>query len=51
MFYASYDTEADAYYFRAEASTPPSVKQINLGERTVMLDVDPYGKIIGVEVF
>ena len=51
MFHATYDPEADAYYFRTEASTPPSVKQIDLGERTVVLDVDPYGKIIGIEVF
>jgi uncharacterized protein YuzE len=48
--HSSYDGEADAYYFRAECQYP-SVKQIELGTRQVILDVDAYGRIIGVEVF
>lgn len=47
---ATHDPEADAFYFSAEC-TYPSVSQINLGSRKVVLDVDSYGRIIGVEVF
>ena len=46
---ATWDEEVDAYYFRAECQYP-SVKQIDLGNRQVTLDVDSYGRIIGVEV-
>lgn len=46
---ATYDETVDAYYFRAECQYP-SVKQIDLGTRHVVLDVDSYGRIIGVEV-
>ena len=47
--HGTWDEEADAYYFRAECQYP-SVKQIDLGSRQVILDVDAYGRIIGVEV-
>ena len=46
---ATWDEETDCYYFRAECQYP-SVKQIHLGSRQVVLDVDSYGRIIGVEV-
>lgn len=45
----TYDSEADAYYFKADCQWP-SVRQIGLGSREVILDVDAYGRIIGVEV-
>lgn len=47
--HAVWDEESDAYYFRAECQYP-SVRQISLGTRSVTLDVDSYGRIIGVEV-
>lgn len=47
---ATWDDEVDAYYFSGECNFP-SVKQIDLGQRRVILDVDSYGRIIGVEVF
>ena len=46
---ATWDEETDCYYFRAECQYP-SVQQIDLGKRRVILDVDSYGRIIGVEV-
>ncbi len=46
---ATWDQESDAYYFSGECSFP-SVRQIELGSRQVVLDVDSYGRIIGVEV-
>lgn len=48
---STFDSEADAYYFSAKELAPgESVKQIDLGTREVILDVDAYGQIIGVEV-
>jgi len=46
---ATWDQEVDAYYFHAQTNFP-SVKQISLGTREVILDIDSYGRIIGVEV-
>lgn len=47
---AAFDPDADAYYFN-NGSRHPSVKQIGLGSRQVILDIDHYGQIIGIEVF
>jgi hypothetical protein len=47
---ATHDEEVDAYYFKADCQWP-SVRQIELGSRQVILDVDAYGRIIGVEVY
>lgn len=46
---ATWDQQTDAWYFRGECQYP-SVRQIDLGTRQVILDVDSYGRVIGVEV-
>jgi uncharacterized protein YuzE len=45
---ATFDNEADAYYFSADDGKV--AKTIDLGTRHVLVDVDNNGKIIGVEV-
>lgn len=45
---SSYDPEADAYYFTVSPGGT-SVRQISLGHREVIADVDIDGKILGIE--
>lgn len=49
MLDATWDQETDAYYF-AQGRQWPVAKTIDLGTRHVLLDIDPYGHIQGVEV-
>lgn len=48
---SSYDPEADAYYFEDRDSNGAfSVRQVLLGTREVIADIDINGRIIGIEV-
>lgn len=47
---SSYDETADAYYFEDRDSNGTSIRQVSLGRREVIADIDIYGKIIGIEI-
>lgn len=47
---SSYDPEADAYYFEDRDSEHKSVRQVSLGHRDVIADIDMNGHIIGIEI-
>lgn len=47
---ASFDKETGSYYFNAGDDHPPITKTIELGSRHVLLDVDIFGNICGVEI-
>lgn len=49
MLDATWDQDADAWYF-SQGRTLPAFNTIDLGTRHVVLDIDPYGRIQGVEV-
>lgn len=46
---AEYDGVSDAYYF-SDPEKRPVYKTVELGARTVNVDMDAFGRIIGIEV-
>lgn len=49
MLDANWDQPTDTWYF-SQGREAPIVNTIDLGGRHVRMDVDPYGRIIGIEV-
>lgn len=46
---ATYNQDTNSWYFR-HGTHMPIFNEIDLGDRHVVLDVDPYGAVTGIRV-